>query len=175
MKKLVVSLYGGPGAGKTTLAAELFVELKKNNIDVEIVSEFAKDLVLEGRSEALKHQWYVIANQAFRIQSAYEHMQVVITDSPLLLGPIYDPESSPALLALCLEHYHKYNNLNVVLDRNLEFEYTTAGRIHSLTESISLDNRILTMLEDHNIPYLRYTEFGKDRVLQIILRELKGV
>ena len=170
--KLVVSIYGGPGIGKTTAASELFVELKKLSLDVEIVSEFAKDVILEGRSDALKHQWYIMANQSYRIYCSYRNMDVTITDSPILLGPIYDCEASPALLALCFEQYHKYNNLNIVLDRNPEYVHTMAGRVHSLTESVSIDNRILEFLSDHNIPYLNYSEYGLDRIVQLIRRQL---
>lgn len=170
--KLCVNFFGGPGCGKTTAAAEIFLQLKKHNIDVEIVSEFAKDLILEGKETALKHQWFVLANQSYRIQCAYEKMQIVLVDSPILLGPIYDPDSSPALLALCLEHYDKYNNLNIIMDRNLEYKHTSAGRIHSLTESISLDNRINRFLDDYNIPYLKYKEYTPDRIVNIILHSI---
>lgn len=164
---------GGPGIGKTTLAAQLFVELKKLSLEVEIVSEFAKDIILEGRPDALSHQWYIMANQSFRIFCAYKHMEVVVTDSPILLGPVYDCDSSPALVALCFEQYHKYNNLNIVLNRTLEYEHSMAGRIHSLTESISIDNRIIRFLEESNIPYIKYDDFGLDRIVQIISRQLK--
>lgn len=156
-RKLCINLFAGPGAGKTTVAAELFVALKKRGIDCEIVSEFAKDAVLEGNPDVLKHQWFVLAHQAYRVHCAYKHMQVVIVDSPILLGPIYDRDSSRALYDLCIEHHKRYDNLNIVVQRELNNNYTMAGRVHSLTESISIDNRILDMLHDLDIPYIKYT------------------
>ena len=173
-KKMVISIFGGPAIGKTTVAAELFTALKQKGVDTAIVAEFATDMIMEGRPAALKHQWYVIANQIYRIWCGYNAMQVVITDSPIMLGPIYDPDASPALLAMCLEHHHKYNNLNLVLHRKPEFEHSMAGRVHSLTESVSIDNRIISLLEDNNIPYLHYDEYGKDRIIQMVLRHIKG-
>lgn len=173
MNKLLVNFFGGPGIGKTTAAAEIFVELKKMHVEVELVSEFAKDLVIEHRAEALKHQWYVTGTQAYRIDCAYQHMQVVLTDSPILLGPIYDIESSAALLALSLEYHHKYNNLNIVISRSTEYEHTMAGRVHSLTESVSLDNRIVRFIEEQDIPYIMFNEYGKERVLNLIMRTIK--
>lgn len=172
-KKLCINWFGGPAIGKTTVSAEFFTELKKFELDVEIVSEFAKDVILEGRPQALQHQWYILANQAYRIWCAYNAMDVVLVDSPILLGPVYDKEASPALLALCLENHHKYNNLNIVLSRNPTFEHSMAGRVHSLTESISVDNRIVRTLDEHGISYIRYDEYGKERILNLILRAIR--
>jgi adenylylsulfate kinase-like enzyme len=46
MEKLhVINLFGGPGTGKSTLAAALFTDLKMKGINAELVTEFAKDLV----------------------------------------------------------------------------------------------------------------------------------
>ena len=174
MNKLLINIFGGPNIGKTTAASDLFTELKKNHIEVELVSEFAKEVVIEGRVDALQHQWYITGTQAYRIHTAYRCMTVTLTDSPILLGPIYDADTSPALLALSLEHHAKYNNLNVVLSRNPDYEHSMAGRVHSLTESVSIDNRIVRFLDDHDIPYLMYGEFGKDRVVSLILRQLYG-
>ena len=44
-KTLVVNLIAPPSAGKSTMAANIFAELKWMGIDCEIVSEFAKELV----------------------------------------------------------------------------------------------------------------------------------
>ena len=44
MKKTVVNLYGGPGAGKSTAALQLVAELKKRGINADYVSEYAKEL-----------------------------------------------------------------------------------------------------------------------------------
>lgn len=168
--KMVINLFGGPAIGKTTLASDIFSALKKFNIDAENVSEFPKELVLEGNLEALKHQWYVLANQTYRIHCAYRSMQVVIVDSPILLGPIYDPDNSKPLVDLCLEHHHRYNNLNIVLKRDAEKIHSMAGRIHSLTESISIDNRIVRLLEENGLPYIDYGAYGFERTMNIILR-----
>jgi hypothetical protein len=174
VRRLVVNWFGGPSIGKTTAAAEMFVALKKNDIEVEMVSEFAKDQVVEGAVDSLRHQWYITGTQAYRIDCAYRSMQVVITDSPILLAPIYDfdHDASSALKDLSLEHHAKYNNLNILLSRSPEFNHTMAGRVHSLTESITIDNRILHFLDNHEIPYVKFDEYGMDRIVQLVLREI---
>lgn len=171
--KLVINLFVGPNGGKTTLASEIFMRLKKEDIDVHMVSDFAAEAILEGRPDTLKYEWYVVANQMYKILCAYNAMQVVIVDSPILLGPIYDPDASPALLALCLEHHHKYNNLNIVLSRDSTIEHSMAGRVHSLTESISIDNRIVRLLDDHDIPYISLSDFGVDKIMDAIIKKVR--
>ena len=44
-KTLVVNLLGAPGSGKSTIAASIFSKLKFQNLNVELVSEYAKELV----------------------------------------------------------------------------------------------------------------------------------
>jgi len=44
MKTIVVNLFAGPGAGKTTTMAGLFSKLKLDNIVCEMATEFAKEL-----------------------------------------------------------------------------------------------------------------------------------
>ena len=50
---LIVSLFAGPGAGKTTCAWEIASELKKRNVETEYVSEYAKELVWDEKFELL--------------------------------------------------------------------------------------------------------------------------
>lgn len=52
-KPIVVSLYAGPGAGKSTLAAYTFSKLKMLGVNCELVTEFAKDKVWEKNNTAL--------------------------------------------------------------------------------------------------------------------------
>ena len=41
----VINLLGAPGAGKSTAAAGLFYRMKKEFLSVELVTEYAKDLI----------------------------------------------------------------------------------------------------------------------------------
>ena len=47
MSALVINLFGGPGCGKSTIAALLFGKLKQNGINCEMALEYAKDKVWE--------------------------------------------------------------------------------------------------------------------------------
>ena len=60
-KTITVSLFGPPGAGKSTLAAYVFAKLKMMGVNCELVTEFAKDKVWEKNNEALSNQIYIFA------------------------------------------------------------------------------------------------------------------
>lgn len=55
----VINLFGGPGCGKSTGAAYIFSLLKMKGMNVELVTEFAKDKTWEHNSKALTCQPYV--------------------------------------------------------------------------------------------------------------------
>jgi hypothetical protein len=174
MTHIVVNVFGGPNSGKTTLAAELFTRLKKRHIDVELVPEFAKDLILEGNLDALEHQWYVTGNQAYRVANAYKKVEVVLVDSPILLGPIYDSDASLALLQLSLEHHHKFNNINLFVPRNPNYPHTMNGRVHSVTQSVAIDNKILNLLDTWGIPYVFTDQIDAEELVDIIDKERRS-
>src|SRR5690348_13880937 len=96
--KIVVNLYGSPGAGKTVAASSLFAALKRRHIDSLLISEAAKDFIVEGNTLALVDQLYVWATQQHRIFTAYKHAQIVMTDAPILLGAIYNTDATESLM-----------------------------------------------------------------------------
>ena len=51
----IVNLFGGPGTGKSICAAQIFVDLKFKNKNVELITEYTKDATWEKRSHELIH------------------------------------------------------------------------------------------------------------------------
>ena len=71
-------------------------------------------------------------------------MSVVITDSPLLLTPIYDAEKRPTLKKLVLEEHNKMWTYNVFLKRKKAFN--PKGRNRNEEQSKDLDYSVADML-----------------------------
>ncbi|MCC5780545.1 AAA family ATPase [Nitratireductor sp. B36] len=88
-KTKVINLFAGPGAGKSTTAAGLFNLMKIRGHNVELVTEFAKDLTWSGRHSELSNQLYILAKQEARLTRLDGKVDFIITDSPLLLGLLY--------------------------------------------------------------------------------------
>lgn len=172
IERVCINFFGGPGGGKTTAAASLFTKLKRIHIETELVAEFPKDLVLENNRTALANQIYVFANQLYRVQCAYNNTRVAVVDSPLLLSAIYNSNTSQHLIELVIEQHKKFNNMNIFVRRDPNYPHSMMGRIHSITESISIDNQILNLLDLHEIPYIYYDQIGEDTLVQLICEEI---
>jgi antirestriction protein ArdC len=151
-KPLVVNFYAGPGAGKTTSAMELTAALKKTGVNVEYVQEYAKELVLENRTELLADQQHVTDEQYHRLDRLRNSVDVIVTDSPVLLGIVYGGDKiDDAYRQKIRSYYDSFNNLDLQIERKTV--YQTAGRIQTEAEARDLDRAIVEMLNEQNIAY----------------------
>lgn len=148
----VINVIAGPGTGKSTLASGLYHEAKRRGWNVELVTEVAKDLVWEGRHCALSNQAYVFGRQVQRIHRLEGQVDYVITDSPFLLSAIYAPADYPAEWEkVVVELWKRYDNTVAFLERGPWFD--DRGRVHSLQQSVEIDQKIAVLLQKHNITY----------------------
>lgn len=154
METLILNLYGGPGAGKSTIAAGVFNALKQEGKSVELVHEFAKDLTWEGRLKTLEFQPYVLGKQLYRIWRLLGQVDIVITDSPILLGLHYaDPLTTPPGFYEMIKQYQvMWNSLDVVLKRDPKYHpYDPKGRNQTEEEAMAIDRSLVEILEDNSV------------------------
>lgn len=153
MQTKVINLFGGPGTGKSTTAAALFTMMKLKEMNVELTGEFAKDLTWAERQPCMKCQPYLFGEQYYRIFRLLNKVEYIINDSPLLLSSIYNTQFAN-MDALVLEVFNSTDNINVFLERT-ERKYNPHGRNQDYYEAVAIDNKILNLLNDKRIPYLR--------------------
>lgn len=146
---IVVNFYGGPGTGKSTMAARVFSELKTNNVNCELVTEYAKKKVWEDSLRTLQNQIYVFGKQQFSMWTCAKHVDVIVTDSPLLLSNIYGGDE--LLNKLVIQEFNKYYNINIFLNRVKE--YNPKGRTQTEDEAKQIDDKIMKMLIDDKQTY----------------------
>lgn len=145
MSTLIVNFFAGPGAGKSTIAAHLFALLKWENINCELVREYAKDIVWEESYKILENQTYVFGTQLHRMHILKDKVDVIITDAPLLNSVLY-------YSGLFKEQFTDYVkainnamwNLNYFVRRMKP--YHPKGRYHTEEQSIELDGDIKNIL-----------------------------
>lgn len=151
MKTIHVNLWAGPGTGKSTMAAGIFAALKWKKIDCELISEYAKQIVWEESYTKLNNQIYLFGKQYSKHYNLEGKVKVVITDSPIPMGCVYDAGKTKYLKELTLSEFEKFENMNYFLIRTKD--YNPNGRMQTLEEAIEKDSEIKSFMEQHDIPY----------------------
>ena len=144
---IIVGLYAGPGTGKSTVAAGTFFGLKCEQVNTELVKEFAKDLVWGGRQLVTLDQFFIFGSQADREHSLCGAVDVIVTDAPVLIPCYYahvygDVTTSNLFRSMAIEYRrmmmasgHRF--LDVWLNRVKPYE--THGRVQTETEATDID------------------------------------
>lgn len=174
---LLVNLYGAPGAGKSTGAAYIFSRLKMEGVNAELVTEFAKDKVWEESKAVFDNQAYIFGKQYFRISRLQDKVDVVVTDSPIVLSCYYgkdDPRLGEEFNAMVKKVANSYSSLNVFVQRVKP--YNPIGRFQTEQESDELSKDLLRFLEEYGIELEMYpgSVDGYDRLVEKILKLLKN-
>lgn len=173
---LVVNLYGAPGAGKSTGAAYIFSRLKMRGINAELVTEFAKDKVWEESKAVFQNQIYIFGKQYFRISRVQDKVDVVITDSPILLSSFYanDPVLGDEFDRMVTKISRSYDSMDVFINRTKP--YNGAGRFQTEAESDDLSRGLHDFLMEHGVACQNYTGDikGYDALVDDILNRLNS-
>lgn len=151
MNTQIINLFGGPGTGKSTIAALVFGELKKKGYEIELVTEYAKDKVWEESYKTLENQIYVFGKQLHRIWRIKNKVNFIITDSPILLSIIYDKEKNDNLKKLVLDVHNNFNNINILIKRDTI--YNPNGRFQNEIEAKLIDKQIMNLLKNNSIDF----------------------
>lgn len=132
----VLNFWGGPGSGKSTLAAGVFSKLKLMGYNVELVREYAKDLVWKDGA-IIVPQDTILAEQYIRQVRLSGQVDLIITDSPVWMSTLYG--SGPHAKTL----FDTFDNYNVLVLRNKP--YNPKGREQNEDEARMIDARIHNM------------------------------
>lgn len=179
METLIVNAFGGPGVGKTTACWHIASELKKKGIYTEYVSEYAKELVYEEKwdmlDDSMKNQTIILAEQQKRLDRLIGKVEVVVTDSPLLLSIIYANDKNDEFEKMIINKFNQYNNFNLVVLRNKKQSFQQIGRKQNLEESIEKDKEIIDLLTKNNILFGTYYQSTLDVVVSNIEKNLSRI
>lgn len=164
--KFVINLFGGSGIGKSTSAAKLYFEMKTLGYDVEIVREYIKEWIQEGKNVGHFGQIIAYGEQVRRQTVLYNSVEYIITDSPLLLNPIYqkhyfkhDPIKEQALYDYKLTEDLGIKHINLLLTRKTVFN--PKDRFETEEQAKLMDFKIKCFLEENKIPYTQIDEITK--------------
>jgi len=154
----VINLFGAPSAGKSTTSAGLFFLMKINHeliSSVEIVTEFAKDLVYSGRTKELAgdNQLYIASKQYGRLHRLRGQVDYVVTDSPILLSSVYVADKYfPSFKPLVKEMFDSFDNINFYINRTKP--YKAYGRTQNEEEAYLINDKVLNILAEYSVDYV---------------------
>lgn len=151
---VVINLFGASGAGKSTGAAYIFSKLKMLGYNAELITEFAKDKVWEENTEVFKNQLYILGKQSFKQSRVRDKVEIIITDSPLMLSAFYntDPVLGDNFTKTVVDVFNSYDNINFFVNRVKP--YNPIGRHQTEEESDALKAPMIQLLIDNNIPFI---------------------
>lgn len=165
---LILNLFGGPGIGKTTLAARIFAELKARNIEAACPEEYAKIAIWQGRSYVLDNQLILLGRTWDTITSLADKVDVIILDSPVLLCSHYAGHAEPEHFHQTVLDYHRrHERMNILLKRAPGMDYSTSGRRETSQQAIAIDAQIQELLAGSNESFID-VQTGSDGVFRLI-------
>ena len=166
----VINLFAGPGAGKSTIAAELFAEMKWLGHSVELINEHAKVVTWEKHHNLLQDQVYISAMQNRKQVPLVGQVDWIITDSPLLISLAYvEDQYMASFRQLIVEMWNTYDNVSYFVNRKKN--YVEAGRSQTLDQARLIDNKINGILEEFQIERMYIP--GVQRIaVNFIMRDL---
>ena len=175
----IINIFGGPGIGKSSIAAGITYKLKKNHISCDQPYEFPKLLAWDDNHSAIQDQLYVLANQHRGIVKSYGKVDYIVLDSPILLSltyrNYYKGTEYPSSLygesfdKMVLDTFNQYDNINIVLDR-ADGVHNNDERYQNLEESKELDIVIENTLIKNNIPFykIKVDDDTVDNIMKLV-------
>lgn len=172
-----ISLFAGPGAGKSVLAAKIFAELKIRGHKIELIGEYIKQWAYEGRICKSYDQLYIFAKQLRAEDSKLSYVDHLVTDSPIIMqcayGKRYNFDCWKHLLQIALEFEKTHPALNIFLDRK-DVPYQQLGRYETYEEAMWMDDQIETFLTENKVSYIRYKAAESNTIVDFIEPLLLG-
>jgi len=155
-----INLIGSPGNGKSTVAASLFGRLKIKRYNIELVTEFVKSWAAESKEITYWDQLHIFGQQhQLEYHWLKNNTDLIITDCPLFIPIVYTKDFvcndglADNLFNIYQEYEKAYPSLNILLYRDINYDYDSRNRYHTEEESMDIQENIIRELNDSNISF----------------------
>lgn len=160
----IISLYGGPGAGKSTSAAYMYYLLKAAGENAELVREYVKDWAWEGRKIDTYDQIYFLGKQVHKESMLLGKVKWLVTDSPIFMNYYYAQlyctrKLAQGVAGAVLAYYDQtiedgHKHYHILLHRTNP--YIQEGRYQTEKEALEIDDGVERMLRHLKIPSVHH-------------------
>ena len=175
-KPLIINFIGEPGAGKSWASWYISAKLKQNGFKVEYLPEFAKSKLYEHSEKVFTCEPYIFGKQLYKMHSMSDEVDIIVTDSPIILPHFYekDEQAKELLKQLELYHFNQFNNLNICLMR--DHDYKQEGRFQTEDQAEQLHDEMMHFLMLNNIDYYSFftSHIESEHFWEWLLEEMEG-
>jgi len=175
---VIINMFGSPNSGKSTTAAALFAEMKKQGKDVELTSEYVKKWAWRRMQIQPLDQYYFFGQETQNVSRLLGNVDYIIQDSPFWLAGFYlwKRTKDTVLLDLCTNlmkdiELTGHNFINVYL--NTSFDYVGEGRYETQKQAKLISEEIQMFLNLYKIPYIEEQEGDITKLMLEIGQRLK--
>jgi len=163
---LVINLFGGSGIGKSTTAAKIYARLKDMGIETELVREYVKHWAWNNRQVGEYDQLYLLGKQSQAEAQLYGKVDVIVTDSPVLLAGVYAKfrwDGVADYVDQAAKSFVRHAEGNCVCHANFVLRrdkpFNPEGRYETEEQSREIDSFILDYLDqEEDFPYAEIPE-----------------
>lgn len=141
-----INLWGGPGVGKSVMAARIYSHFQQQDKNIELCREEVKNWAYEGKRPTGFDQLYLFGTQIRKEERILKNnpSYIVVTDCPIGMIAFYTKYYGEPywghLYDITRDYDAKYRPVNILLKR--EFEYVPRGRLQSFQEAIEIDEEM---------------------------------
>lgn len=171
MATKIINYFGGPGVGKSTDSAALYVEMKRSGYDVELVREVAKKWAWQEREIGPFDQMAILGTQMEEESSLFGKVDYIITDSPSFLGGIYlSINHDKDFMMDTVKQYYDYCEQKGIIFKNYliprKKKYNQAGRYEDEFTANYIDSMIKIQLTKYGINFIEKIPTIKDIIYE---------
>jgi hypothetical protein len=170
-----ICFFGGPGSGKSTIAAKVFAELKSRHLPFELVDEAIKGMAWRKIPPQGFDSVWLLGKQIHREDVVLRSGGSVVTGGPPLQQLVYMKYRKEPYwfdLLQVIQHFEsQYPAVNILLQRNVP--YQTEGRYESTEEHASIiDNDTKAILGLAGTAYTTFVPQQFEELMQHIDKNL---
>ena len=166
-----INFFSGPCCGKSVIASKVFNTFKCRGDNIELIQEYAKELVYDGAKIDPYTQLIIFSEQLkreYRVLNSDPDIKIV-TDSPIMLSIAYAQKYGfnccEELITIAKRFELEYPSINFFLLRG-DCPYCQKGRIEDEDAAKYMDMRIERFLADNSIDCIFMPYNDHEEILQ---------
>ncbi len=155
----VINIIGGPGCDKSLYSSAIVLKLHLRHKTVETVPDIGKILVWQRDTDALRNQYGIALMQYRMLEVLDGQVAFLVTEGALpqlLYYNAHYPDNVcdvPKTRQQILAWYKQFNNINILVQRDLDKPYIRSGRLQDEAQALQVDKDLRHLLVEEGIKF----------------------